>query len=136
MRRRTLGMGLALALGATLVVAPIAVADTRHGTQGPDVLIGTAGPDRIIALGGNDLLAGAGGDDFLYGGKGSDGIDAGDGDDFVFSRDGEADAVDCGAGNDMVVADTLDTLTGCETRMSALRLAEGRELVLVEAGDA
>jgi Ca2+-binding RTX toxin-like protein len=41
-------------------------------------------------------------------------VGAGEGDDTVMSRDGEADEIDCGAGQDTVHADAVDTLTGCE----------------------
>ena len=41
-------------------------------------------------------------------------MDAGAGDDGVNVRDHEADTVDCGAGDDRVIADKADTLTGCE----------------------
>ena len=39
---------------------------------------------------------------------------AGAGDDVVWVRDHKADTVDCGAGDDTVIADKADTLTNCE----------------------
>jgi hypothetical protein len=41
-------------------------------------------------------------------------VDAGDGSDTVLVADGEVDVVECGAGNDRVIADPSDRLSGCE----------------------
>ena len=63
---------------------------------------------------GNDVLMGGNGADRLVGGPGVDSISGGAGNDYIDARDGEADTVDCGLGRDTVVADKVDTLSGCE----------------------
>ncbi|QBX55774.1 hypothetical protein EXE58_10105 [Nocardioides seonyuensis] len=76
-----------------------------RGLAGPDTLTGGPGADTLLAGTGNDTVTGGAGGDDLRGG---------DGDDTVNARDGVADRVDCGTGTDTVVADVVDTLTGCE----------------------
>ena len=61
-------------------------------------------------------MTGGDGNDRIRAGHGKDKVDAGAGDDVVNVRDREADTVDCGAGNDRVIADKSDTLTGCEVQ--------------------
>ncbi len=64
---------LLAAMAATMVVASgVALAVTKIGTNGPDVLRGTNGADNLIGLGGNDVLTGLGGRDNLIGGPGKD----------------------------------------------------------------
>ena len=71
--------------------------------------------DEVAGGDGNDALAGGDGDDALDGGLGDDNLDAGPGDDRLLSRDGLADIVACGPGNDEVDADTLDQIAAdCE----------------------
>lgn len=77
-----------------------------RGLAGPDTLIGGPGADTLLAGTGNDTVTGGAGSDDLRGGDDNDTINA---------RDGMADQVDCGAGTDTVVADVVDTLTGCES---------------------
>lgn len=113
----------------------------RRGTRRADVLVGTAAPDRLLGLGGGDLvtgragddsleggvgndrLLGGGGDDWLIGGPGGDRLDggagrdvylAGAGADVIRSRDGVREVVNCGAGRDVVTADRIDVVIGCE----------------------
>jgi hypothetical protein len=81
------------------------VEDVR-GADGADVLTGSPGP--------NDLAGGAGNDQ-LDGGGGYDVYDAGPGDDVIDARDGLAELVDCGAGNDHATLDASDEPVGCET---------------------
>ena len=70
MRRAIL---LLAVMTATLVVASgVALAVTKIGTDGPDILRGTKGADNLLGKGGSDTLTGLGGKDNLLGGKGKD----------------------------------------------------------------
>ena len=99
------------------------------GNGGDDELRAGDGADRIDGGTGNDRLDGGFGDDTIVGGPGRDQISAdlagGDcgplwckypyGNDTVDARDGEADSVTCGAGDDKVLADAADTVApDCE----------------------
>jgi hypothetical protein len=103
---------------------------TLRGNGGDDKLKGYAYDDTVDGGAGNDTLTGGFGNDTITGGPGSDAIYAdvsssycnwiqGDlphGNDTIDVRDGEADQVDCGVGEDTVRADKLDTVsTDCET---------------------
>ena len=97
------------------------------GTAGPDRLAGGGGNDYIDGRAGNDTLLGGAGDDTIYGGDGNDVIEGGPGSDKIFggagsdtidAADGEPDTVDCGDGNDLVYADSFDTLKNCESRIN------------------
>ena len=59
-------------------------------------------------------LLGGNGNDALFGGGGIDTFDGGAGDDELVSRDGRAEQVNCGAGNDTAISDDADIRTGCE----------------------
>ncbi len=107
--------------------------------EGPSVLRGNGGNDTLRGYAYDDTVDGGPGDDTLTGGFGNDTITGGPGKDSVYAdvsssycgwiqcdlphgndtidvRDGEADQVDCGVGNDTVTADALDTVgTDCET---------------------
>jgi Ca2+-binding RTX toxin-like protein len=93
------------------------------GTSGADYLAGGGFDDVILGVGGNDTLLGGAGDDRLDGGPGNDvltggaGADVlvgGDGSDTIYAADGERDIVDCGAGNDRAVVDSVDVVKNCE----------------------
>jgi Ca2+-binding RTX toxin-like protein len=116
-------------------------ANTLTGEGGKDELRGNAGDDRLVGGGGGGVFTGGGseddtmvgglGDDALFGergadrmfgrrgrdrlsaGRGRDEVFAGRGNDRVNSRDGRRDRVRCGAGFDLVLADSLDLLLGC-----------------------
>jgi Ca2+-binding RTX toxin-like protein len=80
------------------------------GTAHPDTLVGPAAvPDRR-----SYELDGGAGNDVLSGGVGTDLIDAGAGDDVVFTLAGSGDAIKCGAGSDLLVADRADLSRDCE----------------------
>jgi hypothetical protein len=86
------------------------------GGDGADGLTTGDEPDTIDGGLGNDRIVAGGGADVLTGGDGVDEIDAGGGDDDIRVRDGLADTVRCGDGNDRVDADTFDALAGdCES---------------------
>lgn len=93
------------------------------GTDGDDHLVGTRGSDLIRGRRGDDKIRGRGGDDCLFGGRGADVIRGGAGRDVIrggrgadriHSRDGERDTVRCGKGDDLVIADRKDRVSGCE----------------------
>lgn len=87
-----------------------------EGSEASDRIAGLGGADTIVGLDGDDFAAGGDGDDELYGGTGRDVLLAGEGDDFAEARDGERDYVVCGAGRDVVRADTSDRVASdCET---------------------
>jgi Ca2+-binding RTX toxin-like protein len=76
-------------LSALVVAGGVALAVTKNGGPGDDVLRGTEEPDLLDGRAGNDRIFGYGGDDsspnelrgFLIGGKGDDVIHGGSGDD-------------------------------------------------------
>ena len=85
------------------------------GETGADALSGGALDDVLRGGAGDDTIDGAAGADTLDGGTGRDAFTAGDGDDLIDAADGRAEVVDCGAGEDLVAADRLDALIGCES---------------------
>lgn len=76
------------------------------GSPGADVILGNAGEDFLDGAAGNDQITGGGGFDYVTGGGGDDTINV---------RDGQADRVRCGPGQDTVVADATDIVSDCET---------------------
>lgn len=99
--------------------------DSLDGGAGSDIVKGGRGNDRLTGGRGNDRLAGGAGKDTLNGGSGNDRLDggvgkdsfkAGSGNDTVNSKDGTAETVNCGAGQDKVTADKADKLKSCESK--------------------
>lgn len=88
--------------------------DRLSGGAGDDRLSGEAGDDRLSGDAGRDRLTGGAGDDVLVGGPQRDTYLGGPGNDTVNARDGVAEVVDCGAGDDLATVDALDTTRGCE----------------------
>lgn len=89
--------------------------DGVSGNGGDDVVRGGDGEDRVFGRDGDDRISGNGGDDRVAGGPGRDRIFGRAGDDRILARDGARDTIDCGTGDDSVVADELDTVAGnCE----------------------
>ncbi|MDQ3468966.1 MAG: Ig-like domain-containing protein [Actinomycetota bacterium] len=75
-------------------------------SSAPQVLTGSAG---------NNIISSDSGDDVLTGGAGNDLLSSGGGNDTLQARDGFADTVFCGDGNDTAVVDTLDLVSDtCE----------------------
>ena len=127
-------MVMILAAGALLLTltASIALAATRYGTGGNDVLTGTAYADQMHGYAGDDLMYGLQGDDLMYGGRGVDAVYGRDGDDNLYGRsghdrlhgeagndyvnaaDGQKDYVDCGPGRDSFTTDSVDVVRNCE----------------------
>jgi hypothetical protein len=81
-------------------------AENLTGAAERDTFTGSAAANRLDGGQGDDTLDGAGGADTVSGGEGNDTIAA---------RDGVADAIDCGVGDDTATVDALDTVAGCET---------------------
>jgi Ca2+-binding RTX toxin-like protein len=117
-----------LLCAVVLATAPVALAATINGTNGPDFLVGTndndtirgfAGNDIIFCLSGNDFLDGGEGNDFIVGdgtcppgapnpsycstsgGSGNDRIRGRSGNDFMLGGDGN-DHIDGDSGNDVI----------------------------------
>lgn len=90
----------------------------------PTIVLGGAGADQVTTGDvvdsidggdGNDRLSSGAGNDAVTAGLGVDDVDAGPGDDNVVARDGLADSIRCGDGNDRVDADELDVVApDCE----------------------
>jgi len=108
--------------------------------EGNSTLIGNAGNDKLTAGDYQDTLDGGPGNDVLNGGFGNDVITGGPGQDTIFgdatsascgyfsytckipfgndvinARDGEADTIDCGVGEDRAIVDAIDIVANCET---------------------
>jgi Ca2+-binding RTX toxin-like protein len=75
---------------------------------------GGSGNDKIVAGPGEANLEGGPGNDSIKGSPGEDRIEGGEGDDTIDARDGRYDSIDCGPGNDTVIADLGDGVTSCE----------------------
>lgn len=97
---------------------------TLHAGTGDDTLIGGGGHDTLIAGPGHDTLTAGHGDTTLVGGTGPstltggpghDTFNGGSGSETINSRDGIAENVSCGAGDDTAIVDPTDTVAGdCE----------------------
>ena len=110
-------------------LAPAPAGRKINGTSKNDYLAGGGGNDTIHGNGGNDTIKGGGGDDYLYGDAGNDVIDGGPGadhiyggkgSDTIFAADGQRDWVDCGAGVDKAIVDTIDVVKNCESMTNPL----------------
>jgi len=75
---------------------------------------GGSGNDRIVGGPNGNTLRGGPGNDSITGGSGEQRIEGNEGDDTIEARDGVFDSIDCGPGNDTVLADLGDSTTGCE----------------------
>jgi hypothetical protein len=89
-------------------------ADKLYGEAGNDVLRGELGNDILDGGPGKDVLDGGGGNDRITGGTGKDKLKGGSGNDTFFARDATRDVINCGSGKDVVTADRIDVVTGCE----------------------
>ena len=104
--------------------------DTSFGERGNDIMAGGTGDDGQDGGTGNDTIYANLGADVSVGGDGNDTLwalaradvtgpgdmvgdtlDGGNGDDVLRTRDGEADKITCGAGNDKAFLDTADVIT-------------------------
>ncbi len=114
------------------LTASVALAATRNGTDGHDVLFGTPRADQMYGFGGDDIISGFEGNDLMYGGSGDDALwgSYGDdnlygrygaddlhgmgGDDYLSANDGKRDIVDCGSGRAFFNTDSFDVVRNCE----------------------
>ena len=95
--------------------------DTVTGNDGSEQLDGGPGDDRLEGGFGHDTLTGGPGRDTIFGDETSQRCSYGDectvvpyGNDTISARDGEADTVDCGVGDDRAVVDQVDVVANCE----------------------
>lgn len=103
----TVGAGCSVS-GMSGVCAKSKVTSASLDTlDGDDSVTLTGAPPSVVHGGdGDDTISGGPAPDRLYGDAGNDTIDA---------RDGLADVVDCGAGDDRAELDAIDTAVNCET---------------------
>ena len=93
--------------------------DGLRGASGADALSGGAGRDRLSGGSGNDRLNGGSGADVLAGNGGVNRYVAGGGNDRIDATNGRRETVVCGGGRDIVRADRLDRVRGCERILRA-----------------
>lgn len=98
--------------GDNAIVEDVAVTAGPDATSVTNTLTGNAETNRLTGAAKSDVIDGGGGNDVLEGNGGDDDLRA---------RDGFADRVTCGAGNDSARVDAFDQVgTGCETLDSAV----------------
>ena len=130
MRRRMVALLAMVVMAATLVIASgVALAVTKFGGPGNDILTGTNGPDTLVGGSGDDTLDGLPGPDQIFGGPGddfvADGEDSGGARDILVGGSGDdtllpgqfmprQDVANCGTGIDTAFADRTDIVIGCE----------------------
>jgi Ca2+-binding RTX toxin-like protein len=102
---------------------------TVKGSPGADDIRTWDLSDTIDAGAGNDKIEAGNGNDTITGGPGEDQINADAaagacnylvcrrpfGNDTIHARDGERDSIECGVGEDKVIADAQDVVSNCET---------------------
>ena len=96
--------------------------DQVNEYAGSDHLTGSAGEDHMDGGAGEDTLLGGRGDDGLYGNDGNDHLDGGSGEDVLFGGNGNdhleggsddvRDFLKGGRGDDLLIAQEADVLTG------------------------
>jgi hypothetical protein len=115
------------------IAAEVGASSSLRGLGGDDQLQGGDRADTIDGGAGADTLTGGFGNDTITGGPGRDRISAdrhdGEcgylwckypwGNDTVYARDGEADSIDCGIGQDTAYVDAMDTVANCEKVIGA-----------------
>jgi Ca2+-binding RTX toxin-like protein len=109
-------------------------ADDLRAGSGRETIDGGTGDDRIEGGWNHDTLTGGPGRDVIHGdstagncGGGGQSCTIPFGNDTIDARDGEADQVDCGPGQDRVTADALDTVAAdCEVVDRGLRVQRER----------
>ena len=79
-------------MAATLLVAGgVALAVTKIGGPGSNVLYGTDNPDKIDGRGGDDVIFGLGGNDGHHSPGGDNYLIGGEGDDIIYGGEGDDD---------------------------------------------
>jgi Ca2+-binding RTX toxin-like protein len=94
----------------TLTTSGVSIPLLAAGGNGDDDLQGGDAGDVLTGGANNDTLAGGGGVDSFFGEGGNDVIDA---------RDGNAERISCGAGNDQAGNDFIDIIAECERGFDA-----------------
>lgn len=87
--------------------------DVEHGGNGNDVVFANRGVDQVFGDAGNDrlwALARADVDTSSGPDVVADSLTGGEGNDVIHARDGEADHIDCGPGNDRALLDQQDVI--------------------------
>jgi len=82
--------------------------------------------DTLSGDAGNNTIAGERGQDLIRGKLGIDQLQGGAAGDVVMARDGVADVVECGDGNDLAIADRQDKVSKCDT----VDVPRGRRLIV------
>lgn len=101
-----------LALGASL--PEVENVSLAYNADDSGTITGDDGANRLVGGNGADTITGGRGSDVLVGNAGDDRIDA---------RDGDPDRVECGPGNDVVLADQYDQIGDtCESVSRELAL--------------
>ena len=109
------GAGCSAVSGETYFVCSGATSADVRTQDGDDfVYVMSALPSTVDAGSGADTVWGGAGNDVLRGGTEADELRGGAGDDRIDARDGFADTVDCGPGDDRAVVDASDVVSGCE----------------------
>ena len=89
--------------------------DRLLGARGFDLLLGGPGDDQVNGGADNDTVNGLGGRDLVVGGGGFDLLLGGADRDQIRARDRRRDAINCGPGGDIVVADFFErVINDCE----------------------
>ncbi len=99
---------------ALLLASGVALAVSKSGGNGDDLLKGTNDRDTISGGGGDDLIYGKGASDQLYGNSGADEVHGNRGDDELFSGQG-VDEVYGGTGDDFIntIDERVDRVIDC-----------------------
>ncbi len=124
---------------------------TIDGTDENDVIVGSSHDDTIDGGGGDDVIYGGDGDDVLYGGDGNDVLVGGDGADELYGQgdndilvgdivdfsgpddggsfpdiedDGDADIIDGGIGEDVLIETDADEITTPEASVDNIDTAD------------
>lgn len=112
--------------GADILRGSIGV-NIIEGNGGDDIIDGRHSDDRLLGGAGADTIDGDQGGDEIVGGPGADRLDGGRDADLIEARDGAADTIDCGSGDDRVFDDKIDLLSSCEvTTATSLLLRKKR----------
>jgi Ca2+-binding RTX toxin-like protein len=88
--------------------------DVLNGWDRADVFNGGGGNDTILGFEGRDTLNGGPGNDTIEAGVAGDTVSGGPGNDVISAIDNRRDQINCGPGRDLVYADPVDMLVGCE----------------------
>jgi len=93
--------------------------DKLKGHDHVETIDGGPGADRVEGGYNNDVLTGGPGRDTIFGDSTTDTCNYLSckipfGNDVIFARDGEADTIDCGPGEDRAEVDAIDVVANCE----------------------